>query len=786
MPASAPRDSRRAAAAIGLGMVLFGLAVWWVLGGTAPRAAQLKQEKNVMTQPAPHPEADHLVLEGVPRIGFDVRLCTLPGSVESVMTYLKEPVDYDTLMVVSGASFRLAFNKDDGGNVDLLYFSPEPQRRIFDALGFECQGISWADKGKMIAAIKASLAAGKPVIACGIVGPPEAGIVAGYEQGGETLRGHSYFPPGNKLPGYYTQHDWYARHLKEGAADGQLGPTSAGPGLIVLGGRKPRPSDRQLLIASLAWAIDLARTAHRSHLPNHVCGLAAYDALMAALQIDADYPKVDPAVLETRAMVYSDQMMMLSDRASAARYLRKAAELAPEAADELNGAAGELANLSRLQGLWPWKSHWFKDAEVQQGIADPATRRTLVSNIRRCRDLEARAIEHLEQALAILSPIAPQADLDVPSADQLTHGARWQVENIPSAIAFRAAMNVLGDDFGREVKDGWSTDHAYDTCMAASGEAFEICMRLRKSDAALGAEGHRSPPGIEENAYRRMLDAVGYSGQILLRPRSADIAPDSTDFPSEAGLCGEVVSAIARDGRPVIIQGLPKPGFIAVITGYEEGGAVLHGWSCEGGGPSILFKPAQRQSYTRWFEHVEGVIFLKHRIDRDESRLHVQLLAQAVSHLKRTEFDGFLTGPAMYEAWAGHFTDGPGEPADPKALDRYNALIDPYIWDLAERRHYARVVLDRIAPLYPAAAAELAAAAGEFAAIHDLMWKINRTGGAASPGSRLPLLGDAAVRKEIAQLIRLAARHDAKAARHLQKALTSIARKPASTAPGRG
>lgn len=738
-----------------------------------------------MTMPASTATApaDRLVLEGVPKIGFGVRMSPFPGSVEAVMKYLDEPVDYDTLMVVSGASFRRTFNKDDGGNVDLLYFSPEPQRRVFDALGFAYRAVSWTDKDKMIAAIKESLAAGRPVIACGIVGPPEAGIVAGYDHGGATLLGHSYFPPGKKGNDYFVRTDWYAQCTKDlGIWTDVPGRRQETPGLIVLGQRKPRPSARQQLVAALAWAVDLARVSRRSHLPDHVCGLAAYDAFAVALEVDADYPKDNPRVLETRAMVYSDQMMMLADRRHAAGYLRAAARAFPEAAEDLLAAAESLPDFERVPGLWPWKSHFYQDAEVQQGLADPQLRRALAAKVRQCAALESRAVDHLEKALAILSPLPSDDELDVPAPEALTRGARWQVENIPASIALRAAMNVLGDDLSREVKDGWATDHAYDLSMVASGAAFGNCLSIRKNSSVLD-EQVRQRASTEEDQYQRMLEILGRSGEILIYPQppgtAPAVVPATQPVVAEAALRQRILSALSRDGTPVILQGVPKPGHFAVITSYEKSGEVLGGWSCEGGGPSILFDPEKRETYRDWYPKLEAAVILKSRIATDQTHAHRRMLAHGIACLRETEQDGYLAGGPLYEAWAKMLeADFAGDQA--AAVKHYNRFIDPYIWDLAERRHYVRVVLDLIAPRYPAAAEELSAAAGECVAIHDLMWKINRTGGAKSPGEVLPDIADAGVRKQIAAMIRACRDHDTKAADHMEKALRRIIPGPAT------
>jgi hypothetical protein len=126
------------------------------------------------------------ILENVPKIGYDIHLCPFPGSLYSYLEYTGDPCDYDYIMGVTGAAFRRLWNRDDGGNVDLSYLSEAPFKHVFNALGYEYQIIP-AEKDAMIKAIKESINKGRPVISFGIIGPPEAGLVAGYDQDGEVL-----------------------------------------------------------------------------------------------------------------------------------------------------------------------------------------------------------------------------------------------------------------------------------------------------------------------------------------------------------------------------------------------------------------------------------------------------------------------------------------------------------------------------------------------------------------------------------------------------------------------
>jgi len=362
-----------------------------VVLGTALAVAQA-QEAPKMTDPAEFPT--RAVVEGVPRVGYDVHLCPFVGSLFAVMQFLGEECDYDYLMGVSGAAFRRIWNRDDGGNVDLMYLEPEPYQRAFAALGYEFTTVPRNDKAAMVRAIRSSVADGRPVLGCVLVGPPEYGIVTGYDADGGTLIGWSYFQDGAK-PGYCEVPGWFEA-------------LSNGPsvGLILIGEKRgERPSERDTLIASLEWAINLARTPQRPGLADHVCGLAAYDAWADGLEVDADYPLDDPKVLETRAMVHGDQCVMLHERLSAAAFLRQMAMAVPEVADHLDAAAVLYEEAAGVGGkLWRW-GHWA-DASTQQAFAQPNLRREMAGYIRSARDKEAQAVAQLEEALADLRAAA--------------------------------------------------------------------------------------------------------------------------------------------------------------------------------------------------------------------------------------------------------------------------------------------------------------------------------------------------------------------------------------------
>ena len=332
--------------------------------------------------------SSRVVLESVPRVGYDTHMCPFPGALYAYLTYTGDPQDYDYLMGVTGAAFRRFWNRDDGGNIDLSYLGDKPFQRVFDALGYEWCQVP-AEEEAMLQAIKASLAQGRPAISFGIIGPPEAGLVTGYAKDGAVLYGWSYFQ--EQREHYYEQRDWFETMDK-----------NAGKGLILVGDKLPsRPTAREVLVASLRWVLDLEHTVYRPNLPDHLAGLAAYDGWADALEMDADYPPDEPETMGIRIMIYGDQCVMLDERHEGARFLRRMKAAAPEAASHLEDAAALYDEVGdRVTPLWPWPID--PHAGAMQALADARIRRELAGHVRAAKAKEAQAVEHLERALTEL------------------------------------------------------------------------------------------------------------------------------------------------------------------------------------------------------------------------------------------------------------------------------------------------------------------------------------------------------------------------------------------------
>ena len=128
------------------------------------------------------------------------------------------------MLGVTGAAFYLSWGQGwQMDNVEIMYMSDDPgapSRRAFEAIGYAQEYIDNRAKGEAYTReriIESLRDKARPVIAYGIIGPPEACIVTGYDEGGDVLMGWNFFqgdPNSNagvtfEPTGQFRKRDWF-------------------------------------------------------------------------------------------------------------------------------------------------------------------------------------------------------------------------------------------------------------------------------------------------------------------------------------------------------------------------------------------------------------------------------------------------------------------------------------------------------------------------------------------------------------------------------------------------
>lgn len=348
------------------------------------------------------------ILYGVPKVYYgrnydgDWQCTPFPMCLQAVLNYMGQNVHYSYIMVASGASFRLRWKESgwDLAAVDIrnIYENPVmPFILSFKAVGrkFKILEKGASSKDDFISFIKSEIDGGRPIIALGVVGPPEASIVTGYKDNGETLLGWSLFQDNMEFAkgltfdesGYFICSNWWENTeaiMSIGEEAGAMVPV------------------KELLENALylltAETIDVYNGKYCSYLG----GQKAYSAWADAMSDDGNFSKsTQLSLLIERNMCFVDATVMVGEgRFYAAEYIDRLGEENPGISKECKKCAEYFRAaadcITKMQALIKGDC----GEEAARKLADKEARTQIVSLIKEAQLHEAKASDALETIIA--------------------------------------------------------------------------------------------------------------------------------------------------------------------------------------------------------------------------------------------------------------------------------------------------------------------------------------------------------------------------------------------------
>lgn len=531
--------------------------------------------------------AERHVLEGVPIVGWWSNVqgredspagpedVPFPSCVRAIMQYLGDHDGYVTYridlpiehpqhpgtdarvdkswvlaMATSGAAFSMSWGEGwQGDNPALHYIAndpAEPYERALRAAGYDFE-IIHKEPGRDNEAyfrqrIMESIQRGVPVIAHGVVGPPDACIIAGYDEGGDVLVGWSCFQAEAQFAedvtfepnGYFRKARWF----------------DDTESLIILGGKKERPAFSQVVRDTLQWALTVSRAPyHATYGTTRANGIAAYDAWADALTADADFDPEGIDQLRGKLGVYLSTCTIIAEgRWYGSCFLRMAAEDEPDMAEDLLVAARHYKKQHDL--IWKlWEVITFDDSPegLRRSFA-PNARARAADLLRQMRGEEVEAMAAIEEALAKVDIMPGPLTVAGPASDVVIEGVpipKWGAGEDNTVIAaLKAVLDTIGDP----------QDYAY--LMGVSGAAFKI----QVSESGWCPSSPHALVGLDN--FTPAMKALGYSYQAYTAKEGDRTAIEER--------CKAIVDSIDR-GWPVLYQ----PEECGIIAGYRDGGGLF-------------------------------------------------------------------------------------------------------------------------------------------------------------------------------------------------------------------
>ena len=349
---------------------------------------------------------DSCILYGVPKVAYSFEECTpFCTAMKACLNYLGQQIDYAFIMAITGAAFRLRWNIScwDGGNVDIrnIYEDRyEAFRRAFAGAGRSFRRITREDSEKedFIRFIKEELVEGRPVIAFGVVGPPEACLITGYRDDGNILLGWNCFQDNQEFAKNVTQ-DESGYFVTDGWWENES--TIA---LIAVGERQEALASQKEILTNAIHILTTEKVAfydkENKLLAEYAGGQLAYDYWARRIEDDKEFPKgaILPILYE-RLVCQNDAAVMLGEgRYYAAAYLEQVEREVPQLEKECKLAA---QLLRRAAELGPKMSEviggCIQDEERIRCFEKPETRKELAVLIHRAKGFEAEATKVIRE-----------------------------------------------------------------------------------------------------------------------------------------------------------------------------------------------------------------------------------------------------------------------------------------------------------------------------------------------------------------------------------------------------
>lgn len=278
-------------------------------------------------------------------------------------------------------------------------------------------------------------------------------------------------------------------------------------------------------------------------------------------------------------------------------------------------------------------------------------------------------------------------------------GGRLCPEDIILPSVMRAVLAYLGEpDLGCRHRLAQTPQCkvlcTYAFLVGVSGAAAFVSWKEGWADDNLALD-YMAPYPLEPAA--RILRAAGYRYEIVNKGAGGDDEPAFRE---------RIDESLERD-VPVIGFGVVGPPEPVIITGYDEGGDVLLGWSLFSGFPEfatdLTFEPAADDGTTgyfrkrNWFEDTERLLIIGERQDRLPFSETIRDALRWLVWVTRTpmvrpepeapdRYQRRQSGLAAYTAWADHLRRDGEFPADETTLRPRHRVHDNTVGGIAEAR----------------------------------------------------------------------------------------------------
>lgn len=343
-------------------------------------------------------KSSECILFGVPSVDFGYGVnSTFPACLKACLDYLGQKINYDYIMTACGAAFRLRWNTEklDLGNVGIMNLYEDNYKAFnfcFNSAGRNYSILkrdSNTSKSDFINFITGEIDRGKPCIALGIVGPPEACVITGYQKNGEVLLGYSMFQNEPQFckntvindAGYFVCSDWWEN--------------SETRAVMSIGEYNNSMMDLKSIIGT---AINVLSS---SRINQYAGGQAAYDAVIDFINDDRNWSeKVLKSRLYEQVIAYGDVMVMMCNRNSAGDFFEQYEHKNKEITSRLVNIGRILKSISKIpEEMTAIPGGWDMSERMLESICRSDIRKQITACLVNAKKLEKNALGMLNDLM---------------------------------------------------------------------------------------------------------------------------------------------------------------------------------------------------------------------------------------------------------------------------------------------------------------------------------------------------------------------------------------------------
>ncbi len=221
----------------------------------------------------------------------------------------------------------------------------------------------------------------------------------------------------------------------------------------------------------------------------------------------------------------------------------------------------------------------------------------------------------------------------------LTSDKAALVERFSFPSALTSVLEGLDEDPGLAKSGDTGSDEAarsmYKRILASSGMAFGLLWSPDFCTSSLDL----MQVADHDETIRRAFNYVAYDFEIIEKSSVTD----------NKSLMWDKVLRSINEGKGVLAFGIIGPPECSLVTGYNEDGQILYGWSHFQSHAAEDCDTEGRFVSRDWYENIWKIVIVgekKSHTDEFET-----ILKQGSKIARSTLLDGYFAGPAAYDAW---------------------------------------------------------------------------------------------------------------------------------------